>query len=156
MPDPTLMQQRLTPTHLQPATVEDAKEAVEAVAAQAKVSPEDAKRKKMQEKKYPFAFDFTATNGKKYEGSFTSVIPDMKTRGSIGIYRSQLAGGMPFSSIDPVTSERFFVLAHLTFMLESATLPEWAKNLEAIDDPEVLFALWSEVQAHETTFLGRR
>lgn len=155
MADPMILQ-RLTPSHLpQPATAEELQQQVAAVAEKAKATPEDEKRKKMREKRFTFAFDFTGKNGKTYDGTFTSVVPDMKTRSNIGILRAQLAGGMPFASLDPVTSERFFVLAHLTFMLDATALPDWAKSLEALEDPDVIYALWSEVQAHEATFLGR-
>jgi len=120
--------------------------------------PEDPKRLARLNARYTFRFDFTAKNGKRWEGTFTSVIPTIKTRQMIGVLRSQMGGGAPIGSLDNYVDNLNYAVAHLTFMLDETApdFPEWANDLRNLDDPSVVFALWNtEVQPHEAMFLGR-
>lgn len=151
------MMKRLNPDHLQePRTLAEVQAEVAAVQDVTAVLPVDNKKQRMRDPsgRYTFALDFTGKNGQRYTGSFTSIIPSGKVRQSIAVLRAQLGGGMPVASLDPVDRERFFVLAHLTFMLSPEKLPKWAESLEGILDTDVLYALWKEVEAHEATFFG--
>lgn len=155
MTSPADVMQKLgyAPLVAPPVTTEEAQRQVLST-VEAKPDPAAEKKLRMREERYTFDFNFKAKNGKVYAGTFTSIIPSGKTRQAIAIMRAQLGGGMPVAALDPVDRERFFVLAHLTFMLSPAGLPKWAESLEAILDPDVLYALWEEVQAHEATFFG--
>lgn len=133
------------------------KEAEESTEAR-REPPIDPKREARKSLRYTFDFDFVGKNGKRWEGRFTSVIPTIRTRQMIGALRAQMAGGLPPTALDDDTASINFVIAHLTFMLDEkeSGFPAWAKDLRAIEDPDVLYALWNtEVQPHEATFLGR-
>lgn len=145
---------KLEMSHL--PSMEDLKKSVE---AKVETKPKaDPKKQLRQEARYTFRFAYTGKNGRFWEGQFTSVIPTIKTRQMIGVLRAQMGGGVPYSALDPYIDNLNYVIAHLTFMLDTNApdFPEWAKDLRNVDDPEVVFALWNEeVQPHEATFLGR-
>lgn len=149
-PDP------LEPTHLIPddRSTEQIKEAAQkAVDAVPGAAEDEAKKALMRERVYTFRLDYKSHDGRVWQGAFTNKIPDVKTRSAIGVMRAQLGGGMPVSSLDEMTQEINAMVAHLTFSLTSA--PEWAKDLRALDNTDVLYYLYAEVMAHEATFLGR-
>ena len=148
--------QKLTrPPHLIPegTTSADLAAAAKETLAAAVVSPEDEKKTRMRARSYTFPFSFTDGTGKVWSGSFTNVVPSTGTRTAIGVMRSQLAGGVDYDSLDPLTRELTMMVAHLESTLD-AKRPDWAKDLLAVLDPNVLRALWAEVTAHEATFLG--
>jgi hypothetical protein len=156
MTDPLV--DRLTATHLlgqSAPTMDEMKRNVEASLEPAP-SADDAKKLRMQERRYTFQFKFETKTKETFSGIFTSTIPDVKTRGLIGVLRAQLAGGMSYGSLDPFTNELNLMIATLTFVLsETKDMPSWAKDLRTIVDADVVYALFEEVSAHETTFLGR-
>lgn len=152
---------KLTPTHLLGAdngpTMEELKEQVEKSVAP-RPSSEEAKKELMRARRYVFPFSFTSKGGEHFGGTFTSVVPDIMTRGKIGVMRAQLSGGLPYGAIDPFTNELNLMIATLAFMLEPKAgekLPSWAEDLRTLTDADVIYALYEEVSAHETTFLGR-
>lgn len=112
---------------------------------------------KMMERDYAITFNFTAANGKVWTGSFVNTVPDVKTRRLIGIMRAELQGSAPWESLDPLTREINLILAHLSWSLESKNPKgHWSENLQELLDYSVLQALYEEVLAHESTFLGPR
>lgn len=158
MPNPDDIAARLQPTHLMGALNEPTDELKRRAEEAVKALPtaEDEKKARMRERLYTFEFKFTSKAGEEFSGTFTSKVPDVKTRGLIGVLRAQLGGGIPYSAMDPFTNELNLVVATLTFVLaDTKDMPGWAKDLRAIIDADVLFALYEEVSAHETTFLGR-
>lgn len=152
---------KLTPTHLLGAdngpTMEELKERVDKSVV-ARPSSEETKKELMRNRRYVFPFSFTSKGGETFAGTFTSVVPDIMTRGKIGVMRAQLSGGLPYAAIDPFTNELNLMIATLAFTLEPKAgekLPSWAEDLRTLTDSDVLYALYEEVASHETTFLGR-
>jgi len=146
---------KLKPTHLIPegATAEDLKAQVAATQA-AVTAPEDERKARMRERSYTFPFTFTDANGKVYEGTFTNVVPDIRTRLSIGTLRAQITGGLDFAALDPLTRDLALHVAHLTYSLDEKARPTWAANLLGLFNHQLLRALWEEVALHEAMFLG--
>ena len=70
----------------------------------------------------------------------------------MGVMRSILGGGRPLESLDALTVEINLMVAHLMHSLDER--PEWAKNLRMLDDPGLLQAIYTEVDSHESFFLG--
>lgn len=111
-----------------------------------------------KQRKYTFQFDFTDPNTKRrYRGLFTNVILNLDTRLQASTLESQLIGGVPYQSVDPVMGNIAKGVAHMTFSLEKAMQQEpegWANNLLALDDTSPVLALYEEVLVHERTFRG--
>ena len=150
---------KLDPAHLRlpdtPIDLEKAKqEIVEKTTDKKEEEVVDVDDPKLQ-REYEFDFDFVDDRGKHWKGRFKSEIPSLRDRRRMGIFQSQLAGGVPFEALDPVTREQCFIIAYLTFFLDFEKRPEWAKDLESVDDNKLVQALYSEVYSHEATFLGR-
>lgn len=105
------------------------------------------------ERSWPFPFRYVDGRGKVWSGDFRNKILDLGERRLVGIMRAQLAGGMPANALDPSTTELNYMLAHMTFSLEER--PDWAKDLNALLDIDLLGAIFEEVASHEATFRGR-
>lgn len=148
--------ERLVPSHLLMGTTEELKQQAEAAVAP-KPSTEEEKKLRQRSRRYTFDFSHKARNGDEFKGVFTSVIPDIRTKGMIGVMRAQLSGGVAFNALDPLTNELNFMVATMTFCLDSQdpNFPLWAKDLRSLVDVSVVYALFEEVSAHEATFLGR-
>ena len=105
------------------------------------------------EERYTFPFRYVGRGGKDVrEGTLTNTILSLKQRRQLAVLRAQLAGGMPVASIDAFTAELNLITAHLQLSLE-APLPAWL-DFDNIKDVNLLYALWKEVDSHESTFFG--
>jgi hypothetical protein len=149
---------KLTPSHLADPgpSMDELKQRIEAAVAP-KPTTADEKKLRMRERRYTFPFSFRTKTEELF--AFTSLVPDVRTRGMIGVMRAQLSGGLPYTSIDPFTNEMNLMVATLAYSLEAKSgesLPAWAQDLRTVTDVDVIYALYEEVSAHETTFLGRR
>lgn len=115
-----------------------------------------------EKERYTFAFPLPWTKlparaKELYKGTFTSIIPTLKVKQDIGVTRATLGGGIPFEALDPTTRELNLMAAHLFHRLDRSnlvTFPEWAKNLQAIKNTDVLYELYMEVASHEAIFWG--
>jgi len=157
MPEPTLtsenLKERLQPDHLIPETAAELREEVEkATQAEEKVPGPDSKDPKLQ-KVWPFDFQYRDTRGKLWVGKFVNHILDIRERSHVGIMRAKLGGGVPLESLDYMTAELNLMIAHLSYSLDESA--DWAKDLMALNDVDLLAALYEEVAAHEATFRGR-
>ena len=150
------MQERLAPTHLLPDTETPLKDQVEeSVATETKEAKVDGNDPKLQ-KEYTFDFNHEGVDGKRYRGQFTNKILTVRERQLVGLARARLAGGLPRGALDELTEELNLCLAHVSFSLTPVgDAPEWAKNLDGIEDFTVLQALYEEVMAHEARFYRR-
>jgi hypothetical protein len=88
----------------------------------------------------------------KVSGWFKNRILSVTAHIALGVYRSQLTGGVPWASLDPVTRSMSEAIAHLmTSLIER---PQWAENIPEIEDPALIRKIYAEVDAHEATFRG--
>lgn len=98
------------------------------------------------------------TDGKRYQGSFTSKKLSISDLAALGVRKAQLNGGMywsqnnPGKGVDEGTDDLNNTLAHLEVALVQ-TPPWW--NLEEITDPEVVGAVYKEVIIFENSFHRR-
>ena len=139
----------LTPPHLSPPSLAEAKAALDEKGEKAEDLAPDGRTAP------EYIFDFSFQNAQRtYAGKFKNRILNIRQQRAVGVLRASLSGGVPFESLDGLTSEMSLVLAHLTHSLDEKMRPEWAKDLEALDDYRVLQALYQEVAQHEATFLG--
>ena len=154
----------LTPSHLIPENMEEAVEKVEEETKTDDPEEEEKVNPAMLEREYTFKFEAKSLNGTKYEGTFTSVIPSIKTRQKIGVLRAQMSAGLPPEALDGFTSRINEVVSHLEFALlrfdskDKPARPEWAMNFQDDDfmDNTILEKLYEEVMAHEATFFQPR
>jgi len=116
------------------------------------VTPDEKSPDTRENREYSFAIHWEDGHGKLWSRTFVNKVPDIGTRQAIGVLRAKLAGNVPVESLDPMTQEINLMIAHLTYSLEKR--PEWAENLAEIMDVRLLQAIYSEVLAHEATFLG--
>jgi len=131
--------------HLVDASTDDLKEEVQQDTEPKKEDPK-------QKEKYGFDFKWKDGRGKLWEGHFVNKILSIAEQQSVGITRAKLAGGMPTSTIDPLTAEINLIISHLTFSLEDK--PDWAKDLRKLNNIELLQNLYQEVADHEAMFFG--
>lgn len=142
----------LSPTHL---SLTEADLRAEGKAQQETAGKaEDVKAAAMRNRAYTFAFEYAAKSGKRYAGTFTNRVPDIRTKMMIGTLRAQMTGGQPTNSLDTETFNVSLMVAHMTYSLDE-NRPDWAKDLRNLDDVDVVYALFEEVSSHESTFLGR-
>lgn len=121
-------------------------------------------RQKMMQRKYTFNFVWPQPqeraedyDGPTFEGVFTSVIPDVRTRRQMGIARAKLAMGTAYEALDPFTNEINLILARLEWTVDASANPEghWSHDFNSVVEYEMLQALYQEVAAHEAIFLRR-
>ena len=159
MIDAAELKNRITPTHLldpeslEVPTDEDLKGQVSrATAVLDGPANEPTKPDPRGEKSYTFQLDYEDARGKKWAGQFTNKILNIHERQKVGTMRAMLSGGQPFDSLDELTSELNLMVAHLAFSLTEK--PKWAANLRALEDYQLLQAIYEEVNSHESYFLG--
>lgn len=161
MSDPVRdIQDRMIPRHLsghaeelaEVPTDEDLKKRVEESALPASPDKIPDKPDPRGEKYYPFSFEYRDARGKIWIGQFTNKILSIHERQQVGVMRSMLGGGQPVQSLDALTVELNLMVAHMTYSLTEK--PQWAQNLRNLDDPQLLQAIFTEVDSHETFFLG--
>lgn len=106
------------------------------------------------EKNYTFDFKYVDGRGKEWSGKFKNHILSIKENQTCGLMQAQLQQGMAYESIDPLTKELNYILAHLSVSLDKELRPDWAIDLQNLTDIRLLQALYAEVNNHEITFLG--
>ena len=106
------------------------------------------------EKQYTFQLDYKDARGKVWKGQFTTKILSIHERSQVGAMRAMLSAGQPLQSLDAMTVELNLMVAHMAFSLTEK--PKWAENLRTLEDPGVLQAIYTEVDSHESYFLGWR
>jgi hypothetical protein len=139
--DPTTIADQLKMDHLSTADLK--KETVKATKPEAEEDPRD-------QEVYPFHFDWTDVRGKRWQGDFVNKILSMGELQSKAALKSRLTGGAPVDSIDPYMRTLNEAVSHMTFSLDKS--PDWAKDLQAIKDPTLIFKVWDKVQDHEERF----
>ena len=144
------LKERMTPTHLEQA--DDMKEDLEKEAA--KPQEKDPESDPKSQREYTFQFNWEDGQGKVWKGEFTNKMISIRERQLVGIMRARLAGGVPLEALDDLTAEINLIIAHLTFSLTKR--PDWASDLQELDDIRIIQEIYGEVLAHEGTFLGYR
>lgn len=154
------LQERLTPKHLirdpepeqEIPSDEELKQQVATASLPEKPKEDPDKPDPRGEKKYVFQIEYTDARGKVWKGQFTNKILSIHERQQVGIMRSMLGAGQPVQSLDALTVELNLMVAHMSYSLVEK--PEWAANLRSLEDPGVLQAIYTEVDSHESFFLG--
>lgn len=155
-PDPTLSR-RLALDHVShDAGTDELVEALEqtdrvnnpptdGAAAEDKPDPRDAPV-------YPFPFSFTDRRGREWKGDFVNRIIGFKGEQQAAVLAAKFMNYTPWDAIEPAMRELTINVAHMTLSLEKEGRPKWAKDLRAIDDVQLLVALWGWVSSHETRY----
>lgn len=156
----TPLEDKLTPKHLLDLATDEQRKKVDEDAETAKKREEAQRKEAMRQREYTFRFRWPKEEDKpvRYAGIFTSKMISIKERQRIGVLRAQYAMGIPPEALDPMTHQLNLMLATLAFALDMTRpdFPDWAKDLGALDDPNIVTAIYEEVLAHELTFLGHR
>jgi len=144
------------PAHITQATEEATKSLKEKIIdnsaeIQRQADEDDPKTKE----EYTFQFKYSNGRGKTWRGEFTNRIISMQDRQIIASLQAQWQGAMPHAAIDPDLATFNFILAHLAVSLKLGKGTDWAKDLRALHDPDLIQALYEEVSLHEATFHGR-
>lgn len=105
-------------------------------------------------KEYTFDFSYTDARGKTWAGKFTNRILTIRQRRQVKVMKAQLSGGLSVASLDADVWEMNEMIAHLSVSL-AKPVPEWARDLEALFDEQIVIKLYEEVALHEATFHGR-
>lgn len=146
--------QKFTPEHIS----EQIPQNMEALKEETQRATEDVSKQKddiddpKSKVEYTFQFKWKSPSGKIFEGQFTNKILTLAEQQAAGLMRSKLNGGMPFDSIDPLTSEINLILSHLSFSLIER--PSWAENLRDLHEIELLQSIYMEVASHGAVFRG--
>lgn len=128
--------------------------------------PEEAARKTQQNEgdsesnertkpEYIFHVRHESGGGRVYEGTFTNHILTNTQRAHVAVVAARMRQGMPHESMDPMVNLWLDKLAHMAVSMPQAERPEWAKDLGALYDDDVVNAIYEEVAQHEDTFFGR-
>lgn len=151
--DPKELEDRMEPDHL---TSSDAAETLQAefveqtAEAAGKESPKKDDPKLRRE--YLFKFEWTDDRGKLWVGEFVNKILDIRKMQLAGVQRARFAMGMPVEAMDDAVLGLNLMVAHMMFSLTGK--PAWAEDLLALDDVNLIQAIFAEVSAHEDTFRG--
>lgn len=130
---------------------EDLKQALEDKATAAPPELKDSKKERI----YKFPFSWTAPSGEVFEGTFTNNILPVGARIKAGAVTAELIGNKPFEAIPDAARNLAVALGWMAYSLNKEGRPEWATNLNDIDDENLVLALFGEVWDHQATFLGR-
>jgi hypothetical protein len=104
---------------------------------------------------FTFNFRHETPGGRVYEGTFTNHVLTNTQRAQVSVVGARMRQGMPFESLDPVANMWIERMAHMAISLPQDERPEWAEDLGALYDDDVVNALYKEVSSHEDTFFGR-
>lgn len=119
--------------------------------------PKADKKDPRTARSWTFSFEHKTPGGEAYKATFTNTVLSIDKRLKAAALESQLIGGVPYESVDPLMGNVAKGVAHLTFSLGAAQNQEpsgWADNLLALDEPGIVISLFSEVLGHEETFRG--
>lgn len=145
------------PDHLR-ETVSDAEKLQESIIASTPKLEQPMEQIKKEdprtEKQYTFQLNWTDGRGKVWAGAFTNKILNLREHQMVGVLRARLASGLPIEALDTMTVEINLMVAHMTFSLVKR--PDWAKDLQELENVRILQELYQEVLRHEATFLGYR
>lgn len=153
---------RLNPRHLNTSESEEMdweipsdyemKKQVEDATLPVKPKVDPDKPDPRSEKQYTFMVEHKDARGKVWKGTFTNKILSIFERQQVGVMRSMMGAGQPVESLDGMTRELNLMVAHMNYSLTGK--PDWAENLRTLEDPGVLQAIYTEVDSHESHFLG--
>jgi len=102
--------------------------------------------------KNEFQLEFTDSRGHQWKGAFRHHVLSSKELTQVGLTRARLSGGIPPTSLDPLTNDLLEMRAHLAVALDEA--PEWARDLGSIRGHGLLSAIYGEVASYEARFWG--
>lgn len=143
------LQSRLAPKHLEAPEVQAIQETlIEDLPSKAETPRPDPR----DNREYPFDFKYTDGRGKVWKGRFVNRVLSIRDRQSVGVIRAGLAHNAPVAALDEMTQEINLIIGHLSVSLIER--PDWAKDLQALDDVRLLQELYLEVAQHEAHFLG--
>lgn len=112
---------------------------------------EEAQEDPRDQEEWTFEFEWTDARKRTWKGSFTNHILTMGEQQQVASFKSRCLGGVPWESIEPQIRLLNTAVAHMEFSLASDR-PSWAKDLRAIRDPSLVYALWDKVTSHEARF----
>lgn len=107
---------------------------------------------------YTFPFKYVNRRGETFSGVFTNQILKIADKMNVAVMESQFNGGQPYESIETVQGMVNRGMAWMMFSLVkrlNQSPSGWADNLRALDDEDLVLALFQEVSAHEGYFHGR-
>lgn len=106
---------------------------------------------------YTFVVEFEDDFGRVERGEFTCHILTLAERSEVGLLRAQMAGGLPYESLDPETRDINRMIAHMTHCFDSA--PTWFKQGVLKNATEkngfLLSKVWAEVEAHQIHYFRK-
>lgn len=113
-------------------------------------------------REYSFRIDFTSEDGQEFQGQFTAKRQSIMDQARINRRQAELSGAMycvkdsdgnpTGQGIDEFTEKFNYALALLETVIIAA--PPWW-DLETVDDIELVFQVFQEVQKNEDSFRGR-
>lgn len=106
---------------------------------------------------YTFEFHYADARGKLWTGKFTNRILTIGQKRAVKVLKAKLSGQVSVASLDADVWELNEILAHLAYSLDTKvpSFPEWARDLEKLHDEGIVYALWKEVDSHESRFRRR-
>jgi hypothetical protein len=104
-------------------------------------------------KEYSFELAWTDPRGHEWTGKFTNRILNIGDRRKAKVMKAQLGGNVSVEALDVDIWDLNGILAHLAFSL--IRKPEWAKDLEKLEELGVVYEIWKEVDSHEARFHRR-
>lgn len=139
--------ERLEPTHLSEvkAQVDEADKKLNAKEEEANVgpNPRDAEE-------YPFSIHYVDARKKVWKGDFVNKILTIRERRLTGPLQAKLLLGEDLASLPKSAVELAAIQAHLTYSLKEA--PAWLDDVDNLNDPQILYAIYEEVASHEAYF----
>ena len=106
------------------------------------------------EEEYVFDFKWKDARGKSWSGRFKNRILSIAQQQLVGALQSDMAGGKPYHSLDPMTAEINLLCAWMAVSLDEEERPLWAKDFRSFKNVLLLQAIYKEVASHEATFHG--
>jgi hypothetical protein len=134
--------------HLQEASVSDLKKEMEEEAGISKEKPHKDDPRDKEE--FTFKVNYKDARGKIWDGKFVNRILTIKERRLVGPLQSRLLLGADITTLPASSIELAAIQAHLAYSLKEK--PDWAENLDDVNDPNVLYTIYEEVASHEAFF----
>lgn len=123
---------------------------------------EEQKEKLQREPTWRFTFEPKTKAGEPHPfyapGVFVSTVPTIRMRRQIGVRRAALNMGIPSEALDEETIDINIMLARFGVCLDVTQNPEshWSRDFEEVEDTDIIFQLYKEVDQHAATFRKRR
>lgn len=112
-------------------------------------TPPDPMEDPRNQATYQFEVDWTDARGKRWQGKFTSVIPNIGKQRQAGILQAKLNDGLPKEAIDPITDEINYIIAQSTVRLTQ--VPKWWKPADLLD-VDLMYEVYRHISEHERFF----